>query len=296
MTAEPAGAAPIAFVGFGEAARAIASGWGAARAGSAAAYDVKSADPATAAEIASACREAGVAEASDLASLLAGEPLVFCLVTADQAAHAAAAAAPHLTPGTLWLDGNSSAPGTKKRAAAIIEATGARYVDLAIMAPIHPRLHRTPMLIAGPHAEPAREALAGLDMTVEIAGDKVGDASSIKMIRSVMIKGMEALTAECLLAARRAGVEEAVLRSFERSDPGTDWRNKPVYNFGRMTAHGLRRAAEMREVAATLRELGLPDRMASATALWQEQIGALGLDEPTGDIGAAADQILAALG
>ena len=62
--------------------------------------------------------------------------------------------------------------------------------------------------------------MAALDMRPRVIGDKVGDASAIKMIRSVMIKGLEALTAECLLAARRAGVADAVLASLQNSDPG----------------------------------------------------------------------------
>ncbi len=115
------------------------------------------------------------------------------------------------------------------------------------------------------------------------------------MIRSVMIKGFEALTAECFLAARRAGVDDAVIASLQASDPGVDWPARGAYNLERMMAHGTRRAAEMREVAATLRELGLPDRMAAAAALWQDQIADLGLAPGTPDLAARADRILAAL-
>jgi hypothetical protein len=116
------------------------------------------------------------------------------------------------------------------------------------------------------------------------------------MLRSVMVKGLEALTAECLLAARKARVEDAVLASLQASDPGFDWRQRSAYNLERMMAHGERRAAEMREVAATLRGLGLPDRMAAATAEWQAAIGALGLGDADEDVGARADRILARLG
>ena len=122
-------------------------------------------------------------------------------------------------------------------------------------------------------------------MTPAVAGPAVGEASTIKMLRSVMMKGLEALTAECLLAARRAGVEGAVIASLQASDPGFDWQRRSAYNLERMMAHGLRRAAEMREVAATLRELGLPDRLAVATADWQQQVGALGLEAGEADAG-----------
>lgn len=285
----------IAMIGFGEAGRAFVSGWGEAASGRVAAHDLKAADPAQAPAMAAAAAERGIACHARPAEALEGAAVAFCLVTADQALAAAEAAAPDLPPGTLWLDGNSCAPGTKRAAAQAIEAAGARYVDLAIMAPVHPRKHQTPALLGGPHADAALEILAPLGMNLRKAGERVGDASSIKMLRSVMIKGFEALTAECLLAARRAGVEEAVLASLQASDPGWDWAARGAYNLERMMAHGARRSAEMREVAATLRELGLPDRMASATVEWQAQIAALGLPGGSDDLAARADRILAAL-
>jgi len=286
---------PIRFVGFGEAARAIVAGWGPETASRARAYDLKLEVAEARHEIVAAAQALSASASSTLEELFDGRAgVVFCLVTADQAAAAAETAAPIIPPGTIWLDGNSCAPGTKRRAAAAIELAGGRYVDLAIMAPILPRRHRTPMLVAGPHAAQAREVLRAFDMDVEIAGGVVGDASSIKMIRSVIIKGLEALTAECLLAARRAGVEEQVLASFEASDPGFAWRKRSLYNLGRMSEHGIRRAAEMREVALTLRELGLPDRMSVAATAWQEQIGDLELDLAD-ELPGALDQTLAAL-
>jgi 3-hydroxyisobutyrate dehydrogenase-like beta-hydroxyacid dehydrogenase len=221
--------------------------------------------------------------------------VVFCLVTADQALAAAATCAAHLPPGTLWLDGNSCAPDTKRKAAALIEAAGGAYVDLAIMAPVHPRLHRTPGLIAGPHVERALALAAVLGMEWRAAGDEVGRASSIKMLRSVMIKGLEALTAECLLAARRAGVEGDVIASLQASDPGWNWRDRGAYNLERMMVHGARRAAEMQEVARTLRDLDLPDGMAQATADWQSRLASLGLLGGEDDLADRADRILARL-
>ncbi|SFY36160.1 3-hydroxyisobutyrate dehydrogenase [Paracoccus pantotrophus] len=280
----------IAMIGFGEAARAFTSGW---RTGATviAAHDLKADDPA----MLQAAKAAGIACHAGPEAALTGAGIAFCLVTADQALTAAEAAAVALPPGLLWLDGNSCAPGTKRRAAKVIEAAGGRYVDMAIMAPVHPRLHRTPALLAGPHAEAALAALEPLEMASKIAGARVGDASAIKMLRSVMIKGLEALSAECLLAARRAGVEEAVLASLQDSDPGWDWTARSAYNLERMMAHGSRRAAEMREVAATLRELGLPDRMATATAAWQEEIAALSLPGGPDALADRADRILSRL-
>jgi 3-hydroxyisobutyrate dehydrogenase-like beta-hydroxyacid dehydrogenase len=152
------------------------------------------------------------------------------------------------------------------------------------------------MLVSGPHAAAALSLLTPLGMDVGNAGPRIGDASYIKMLRSVIVKGIEALTAESFLAARRAGVDAAVISSLQASDPGIKWLQRGAYNLERMLVHGARRSAEMVEVAATLRELGLPDRMAAATAMWQAELAALSLDPGPEDFAQRADSILAQLG
>jgi 3-hydroxyisobutyrate dehydrogenase-like beta-hydroxyacid dehydrogenase len=239
---------------------------------------------------------AGVTPAATLHAALADAALVFSVVTAEQALAAAEAGAGALAPGALWFDCNSCAPDTKRRAARVIEAAGGRYVDVAVMAPVHPKRHHVPLKIAGPHAGAAAIALAALDMRPEVVGDTVGQASSIKMIRSVMIKGLEALTTECFLAARRAGVEEAVLASLEASDPDIAWRKRGLYNLDRMMVHGTRRASEMREVAITLSDLGLPDHMSAASALWQDRVAQEGLTpDENDDLHSRLDRLLTRL-
>lgn len=281
----------IIFIGFGEAGQAFAKGLQPAspRIG---AYDLKLDTPEHGGPFRQAMSRLDVSPCN--LEDLGVSGLVVCLVTADQALHAARAAAPHLAPGAFWFDGNSCSPGTKQQAAEVIGAAGGRYVDLALMAPVHPRLHRTPMIASGPDAVVGAAALARLGMEVVVAGDRVGQASAIKMLRSVIIKGLEALTAESFLAARAAGVEEAVIASLQASDPGFDWAQRGAYNLERMLVHGSRRAAEMTEVAATLRELGMPDRMAKATQEWQSDLAALALDPGPEDLGERADLILRA--
>jgi 3-hydroxyisobutyrate dehydrogenase-like beta-hydroxyacid dehydrogenase len=284
-------AATIAMVGFGEAAHAFASGWAVGERASLRAYDLN----ARGAAVQARAGVLGLGCVDTPAAALVDAGVVFCLVTADQALAAAETCAPHLAAGALWLDGNSSAPDTKRRAAAVIEAAGGAYVDLAIMAPVHPRLHRTPGLIAGPHCARALALAARLGMDWRMAGEEIGRASTIKMLRSVMVKGFEALTAECLLAARRAGVEGEVLASLQASDPGWNWRDRGAYNLERMMVHGARRAAEMEEVSLTLRDLGLPDGMARATVDWQARLAVLGLPGGADDLADRADRILAQL-
>lgn len=266
----------IAFIGFGEAAETFAQPGDAA-------FDIKTDDPASRAAKLADYDAGGVRGYETAREALNGAAVVLSLVTADQALLAAQDDAALLAPGTLWLDMNSVAPGTKRAAAAAIEAAGGRYADVAVMAPVHPAGMAVPLLVAGPHAADAAAALEAIGFfNVHVAGSRVGDASAIKMIRSVMVKGIEALTAECVLAAERAGVTEAVIASLDASARTQGWGERADYNLDRMLAHGARRAAEMEEVAKTLEELGIEPAMTRGTVARQREIGTLGVGVPDG--------------
>lgn len=285
----------IGFIGMGEAGSALVSGWGSARADQIVAFDIKLDTAETAQEIVDRCDRLGISVARAAEAAVQGADIVFCTVTADQAVAAAEGAAPHLRAGTFWCDLNSCAPSSKQNAAAIIEAAGGRYVDVAVMAPVHPKLNMVPVLIAGPHAEAVAPVLEALPMSLRLVEGDVGAASSIKMIRSVMVKGLEALTAECSLAAIAAGVEGEVFGSLAKSHPGVDWTRQAAYNFERSLVHGERRAAEMEEVAKTLSDLGLPNDMAMSTVKWQRRIAATKVPAPTDPNGTDLRAIAAAV-
>ena len=236
----------IAVIGFGEAGRAFAPGWLAAGAGAIKAYDRKTDAPIERAAMLDAYKRLRIDGKMTCGDAVSGAASVFSVVTADQALAAAEQAAPFIDAGTFWFDCNSCAPDTKRRASKVITAAGGRYVDVAVMAPVFPKKHHVPLLISGPDAKAGRAALEALDMKPGISGSQIGDASTIKMLRSVMVKGIEALTAECLLSARKAGVEAEVIASLTGSNPNINWRETGSYNLERMMAHGVRRAAEMR--------------------------------------------------
>jgi len=302
METRPNGVDRIAFLGFGEAAQAFLAGWRtrpdfAARV---VAYDVKtdSPDPRVRDAKRADYAAAGVEDGASAATALAGAPLVFSVVTADQAEAAALAAAPGIVGDAFFFDCNSCAPQTKARSAERIEAAGGRYVDVAVMSPVHPRLHRSPLLVSGPHAEAAAVALRSLDMAPKVHAGPVGSSSAIKMIRSVMIKGLEALACECALAGRAAGVDAVVLASLDETFPGFDWKARVAYMLERVMTHGVRRAVEMREVALTVDGLGLDGAMSRGAGAWQQRIGALGLraaDGDPSDYRDLADRILSAI-
>jgi len=274
---------PIAFIGLGEAAGAIISGWGAERASTIRAYDIKSDDPRTAPDITARARALGVTACGSAKEALADAHLVFSTVTADQAVIAARSCAPHLAPGALWCDLNSCAPQSKERASEPVSRAGARYLDVAVMAPVFPKRNLVPCLISGPDAEAVQPLLRDLPMSVRVVGDRVGRASSIKMVRSIMVKGLEALTAECTLAAIAAGVADEVFPSLEAGSPRLDVPTRAAYNFERSIVHGARRASEMEEVAKMLTGLGLPAEMSAATVNWQRRLAECGVEIPPGE-------------
>ena len=266
----------ISFIGFGEAGQAIASGLREAGIERIAAWDILF-PQAEGARLKAAGEAIGVRLANSAADAVAETDMIVSAVTAASSLEAARSVEPHLKGAPYYLDINSVSPGRKQETAKLL-GERARYVDVAVIAPIHPLRHRTPLLISGPHAQAISPLLDELEMKLSVVGAATGQAAAIKMIRSVMIKGIEALTAECFLAASRAGVLEEVTASMKNNYPSLDWVKIAEYNLERMASHGERRAAEMEESAATLRELGLDPLMVNSTVKRQREMGALGKD------------------
>jgi 3-hydroxyisobutyrate dehydrogenase-like beta-hydroxyacid dehydrogenase len=130
-------------------------------------------------------------------------------------------------------------------------------------------------VIGGRRAGELAEKLRPFGFELEIVSETIGVASAIKMCRSVIIKGMEALVIESFSTAHRYGVEARVLESLKETFPGLDWEKQGAYFFSRVVKHGKRRAEEMREAAVTVREAGFEPYMATATAEKQDMVARL---------------------
>jgi len=260
----------VALIGFGEAAQAFVGDarWTA----TASAFDKLTDCPdARKAKLSQydTLRVGGAASASEAVAEAAD---VISLVTADQALDAARSAA--LQAGTFYFDMNSVAPATKREAADVIEGRGGNYVDVAIMAPVLPGRLMAPLLLSGPSADVGANRLRAIGFgNVKVAGPHIGQAAAVKMIRSVIVKGMEALTAEAALAANAAGVLDEVIASLDASEQSLSWAERIDYNLARMMLHGGRRAEEMAEAARTLESLGVEPLVTLGTMKRQRQIG-----------------------
>ena len=255
----------IGLVGYGEVGRIFGAGLQ-PQVAQVAAWDLKFADPATAAAQQAHAREHGVQACASMQALCEASDLVISAVTASNTLAVAEEAAPFLRAGTVFLDLNSASPGTKQRAAAAVEARGAHYVEAGVMTSVPPYGIRVPMLLGGPHAAALAAVLTGWGMDAKPVSDRLGVASAIKMSRSVMIKGLEALVIESYATARAYGVEDHVLPTLQETFPSIDWSEQGAYFFSRVVQHGKRRAEEMREAANTVREAGFAPMMAAAIA------------------------------
>jgi 3-hydroxyisobutyrate dehydrogenase-like beta-hydroxyacid dehydrogenase len=290
----------IGLVGYGEVGKILCSALVARGLPWVGAWDVLLPDPQAGPAMRAHAERDNVDAVASLAALLERADVVISAVTASQAVAVAREAAPSLRPGTWFVDLNSASPGAKVTMSELVDGAGGRFVESAVMTSVPPYGLRVPMLLGGRDAGALRDLLVPLGFAMEVASDRVGVASAIKMCRSVMIKGLEALVTESFTAARAYGVEDRVIASLHETFPTLDWEALGSYLVSRSALHGKRRAEEMREVAVTVREAGLEPLLASATAERQDWMGrqkaALGLDKLDRDANwrAYADRLLAA--
>jgi 3-hydroxyisobutyrate dehydrogenase-like beta-hydroxyacid dehydrogenase len=295
----------IGLVGYGEVGRILAEDLRKQDV-KVAAYDVKLRSDQAGGALRDHASAHGVALRTSHADLATQADFIISAVTASQAVPVAQACAPAVKKGAWFLDFNSASPGAKRRAAALIDGGGGRYVEGAVMTSIPPYRIKVPLLLGGAGADKLAPLLVELGFDAKVASQQLGVASAVKMCRSVMIKGMEAMVIEAFTTARAYGVEDAVLASLKETFPGLDWEKQGAYFFQRVIEHGRRRSEEVREVAETVREIGLTPWSAQGTAerqAWVADLADQGLFGTKGTEGFArskdwrieADRILAGI-
>lgn len=260
----------IAFIGFGEVGQTFARDLLGREGLAIAAHDILVGRPAGA-KIEKRAAELGVhlsASAPDAARLAR---VVISAVTAAEAENVARAARDYLAPGQIFVDVNSAAPATKQRAAKHVEAAGAQYVEAAVMAPVKRPGLAVPILAGGPAAAEAAQFLNTLGMNLTPVATEFGRASAMKLCRSIMIKGLEALMVDCAAACDAFDVRREVFASLAETFPSIDWNALAENMRERVATHGIRRAAEMREAGEMLADIGLDGALAHAVAGAQQR-------------------------
>ena len=293
----------IGIVGYGEVGKIFGAGLKNAQGVSAVgAWDLKFAHPEQQAAQRAHAMQAGVEAHESMRSLCEASDLVISAVTASNTLAVAREAAPWLRPGAMFLDLNSASPGVKQMCSALVDSAGAHYVEAGVMTSVPPYGIRVPMLLGGRKAAKLAQALAAWGLDAKAVSERLGVASAIKMSRSVMIKGLEALVIESYATARAYGVEDHMLPTLQETFPSIDWSRQGAYFFSRVVQHGQRRAEEMRESANTVREAGFEPLMTAAIAAKQQWVAdqaaagvfdGIGKDAPWQEY---ADRLLAARG
>jgi len=260
----------IALVGFGEAGGIFGQDFAAAGL-NVAAFDILLKNEYSRSGLLAKAKSAKVRPCDSLAEAVRGADLVISAVTASSAMDAAGSAAPFLRAGQIYLDLNSVSPDTKREIAHTLSESSATFVEAAVMAAVPPQRLKVPILLGGADAAMAAGRLQAIGLNVKPVSERIGVASAIKMCRSVVIKGLEAIAVESMFTARRYGAEEQVLESLAATFPEMGWDGElPDYLISRVAEHGKRRAAEMREAAQAVADAGLEPFSALATAQRQD--------------------------
>ena len=289
----------ISFIGFGEVASAFSK---ALRENGAevAVYDVNLARPGGPDRLERRAKAPGI-EFRPLPEALRGADFVLSTVRAQTAPAAAHDCAAHLKPGQIFVDFNSTSPAVKVEIAGIVRASGADFVEGAILGAVGATGAATPALTGGEKGRIAAQALSRLGLRVSYFDGELGKVSLFKMLRSVFSKGLEALLLELMVAGRRAGLEEALWEDLVR-DLMTRTPFEKVASNWIQTHPGAcgRRHHEMSQVLETLRELGVDPVMTPATEAFFRRSCELGLaqafpDKP-GSVSAVVDYLNQRLG
>jgi 3-hydroxyisobutyrate dehydrogenase len=277
----------IGFIGFGEAGFTLANGLRGAGVPQLFAFDIASESGDRGALIQGRARESGTTLLASPKDLAGSADVLFSTVTSSSSLEAARQTVPFLDARHTYADLNSVSPALKREIAGVVGRTGAAFVEVAVMAPVLPYGHRVPMLLGGAGAPAFADALSPYGMRLRVLSADVGTAAAVKMCRSIVVKGLEALLCECVLGASPYGADAHVFASLDESYPGIDWKRLADYTMGRLVVHGERRAREMEEVAGTLRAIGVEPIMAEATARRQDWGAGLGLRSRFGPDGPA---------
>jgi len=266
----------IALLGFGEAGSAIArglaaeNGWrGPSKPGDNAPRRVIAIDPALDKDargtaLGKEARRLEIAIADSYTEALSDADLVICAVQGEHALDAATSAAAFMKKGAHFLDLCTVTGKMADEDRSALEKAGARYIDVAVMGGFFKYGIKAKMLVAGEDAEAAVAWMNANGFDAKYLGPRPGSASSVKMVRSVLMKGLEALGVEALVTAERQGIREEVLDCLADVDL-VDFRDHLASLVQTHVVHARRRWEEMGLVAQTLRETGVEPHMTEVT-------------------------------
>jgi 3-hydroxyisobutyrate dehydrogenase-like beta-hydroxyacid dehydrogenase len=212
----------------------------------------------------------GVVRADDPLSAVSVSTIVMALTTAETALAAAESALPGLRADAIYADLNTASPALKSEIASLVAGAGARFADVALLGPVPARGLATPALASGSGAQAFADELRSLGMPVEVVSERPGDAATLKLVRSVFMKGLAAAVLESLRAAEVADGREW-LEGEIAAVIGEPLLERLVEGSRR---HAVRRIDELHAARELLLELGVEPRVVDASAEVLEELAA----------------------
>ena len=272
------GALRVGFLGFGEAAARFASDLARSGITSIAGYSRSGAKAQPGDLTHTRAARAGVQLVRTVGALAKKSDIIIVLTPGTAALAALRKIRKYLRPGQLYVDASATSVDTMARAAALV-GDGVRFVDAAIMGPVDVMGIKSPIVASGSHAAAFRDLMTPYGMVINVVGANPGDASAMKLIRSVMTKGLSGILLETLEAARRRNILDAVI-----ADLAVTFNTIPFekiikrYTCG-TAVHCGRRIPEMKECLDLLRAMGATDRMTRSTIAMLRDMVTMGMPQ-----------------
>ena len=269
----------LGFIGFGEAAFGITMGLKSEGFKHVTAFDKAYQQPPQSKLITERAETAGIELLSSVENVLNVSDMVISATSASEAVNVANAVAPSISGNHIFVDVNAACPETIIEASEILKKTGCIFVDVAMMADVKSNQHKVPMFVSGPGAGQFDRLMSPYGMSIKTVGEETGQASAIKMIRSVFTKGYEALLMEAFTAAQNYNIVDLTMENLAKSMDNTPFEKRADVLLGKTAIHATRRIHEMEDVIKTLIGLGVDPLMSRATLENFIRIERLGLNE-----------------
>ncbi len=268
----------LGFIGFGGAAYGLAKGLGGSAAGliDIAFYDSQVETAGQGRLIRTRAAETGATPCKDLGELIQDAEIIISCVTGSVALDVARQAAGRLQPHHLYVDVNTAAPATMEKIGQMLQPLSVPFADVAMLGGIPTFLHEVPCVASGSGAESFKRHLSPYGMDISVVGENPGQASAIKLFRSIFMKGFLAVLIEMLIATRHYRVDAVVLESIARTMEKNDFLETVRLQLAKGVISAERMGHEMETVVQTLTEMGTPATMSAAsrdTLAWCSRLG-----------------------
>ncbi len=268
----------LGLLGYGEAAARFAKDFSQAGISHIVAYSRSGAKAQPGDLVYERAQAAGVTLVKTVATLAKKSDIIIVLTPGKAALAALKKIHKHLRPDHLYVDASTNSAAAMEKAAAIV-GDSARFVDASIMGPVDLMGMKAPIVASGPHAAAFRELMTPHGMVINVVGSQAGDASAMKLIRSVLMKGLAAILLETMEAAQRRNILDAVIEDCSVTFNDIPFQKIIRRYVGGTAVHCERRIHEMKECQELLHSMHSSDRATRTTIAMLRDMVKMGMPE-----------------